>query len=668
MKAHLLAVLVVRTLMAWRWQQAAATRGLVFFLSLMAGSGMCWAQASGSVVSEASSAPSAGARPMATGLIVKLKDAGPSVASIASTSVVRVAASRLPQDSASSQQQRLTQALQRRGVRFQGHRATAFAARAMRFDAPMTRGQAEVQAELLRADPDVEWVAVDEVLQAHANGYTGEPVSQTDPAFVSAQQMWLQPRLGMTDRAGLADFPSAWAKLAGRNLTPVTVAVLDSGVPASSELGFADMAGRLWPGYDFVSQAVYSRDDNGVDDNPTDPGDWLTSADIAANKSAYTLADGSTCAAQASSGWHGLHVTYALAGAADNGLFGMGALAPLRNASGWEVVLPVRVSGNCGASLSDIIEGMLWSAGVGYQGSPPANEHPARVINLSFGAEGSCTSGTDPVARIYQQTIEALRQKGTLVVASAGNGSTVTHKGLASGPSRPANCANVLAVTSLSYRGAKASYANFIDSTDAALHGVAVASGDASGDISAFGTLTNQGTQSPLTGLAAYSIARNEVGTSFSAPQAAAVAALALAVDPSLTVADLLKLLTDSTQSFTPYTDLNDCSASNTGSCNCTVQSCGSGVLDAAAAVANAITRVEQAGGSTTPLNPGDITVSFTPDRSNTTVASSSGSGGGGAAGWLDALAALAWAACAVALNRGRRQTPCPAAASAPTA
>jgi serine protease len=649
MKAHLLAVLVVRTLMAGRWLQAAAVRGLVLFLSLVAVSGASWAQASGSVVSAASSAV---ARPMATGLIVKLKDTGPSVASIASTSVVRVAASRLPQDSASSQQQRLTQALQRRGVRFQAHRATAFAARAMRFDAPMTRAQAEAQAELLRTDPDVEWVAVDEVLQAHAVGYTGPAVSLTDPAYVGEQQMWLQPRFGFSGRAGLANFPVAWTKLVDRNLSPVTVAVLDSGVPKASEWAYADMADRLWPGYDFVSRAVYSRDGNGVDDDPTDPGDWLTSSDIAANKEAYTnFSDGSSCAVQNTSSWHGLHVTYALAGVAGNGLFGMGALAPLRNVSGWEVVLPVRVSGNCGASLSDIIEGMLWSAGVSFQGSPTANPHPARVINLSFGAEGSCTSSTDQVAKLYQQTIETLRQKGALVVASAGNGDPATHKGLASGPTRPANCANVLAVTSLSTSGFKASYANFIDT--GSQQGLAVASGDASGDY-AFGTLSNRGDQSPLSGDGAYLIAQTEVGTSFAAPQAAAVAALVLAVDPSLNVADLLKLLSGSVQAFTPHDGLLECAATNTGKCNCTVRTCGSGVLDAGAAVDAAI---EHAKAGAPPFQPVDVTVS-----------SSGSSGGGGGAVSGAELAAALLLALASGLSLGRRQNPCQAAASGPTA
>ncbi|MFX7540897.1 S8 family serine peptidase, partial [Acinetobacter baumannii] len=82
------------------------------------------------------------------------------------------------------------------------------------------------------------------------------------------------------------------------------------------------------------------------------------------------------------------------------------------------VVLPVRIGGTCGALVSDIIEGMLWAAGVDYQGSPARNPNPARVINLSFGSVGDCQSGGTGDT-LYRQTVATLRTKGTVVVASA---------------------------------------------------------------------------------------------------------------------------------------------------------------------------------------------------------------------------------------------------------
>jgi hypothetical protein len=127
-----------------------------------------------------------------------------------------------------------------------------------------------------------------------------------------------------------------------------------------------------------------------------------------------------------------------------------------------------------------------------------------------------------------------------------------------------------------------------------------------------------------------------------------------LAVDPSLNVADLLKLLSGSVQAFTPHDGLLECAATNTGKCNCTVRTCGSGVLDAGAAVDAAI---EHAKAGAPPFQPVDVTVS-----------SSGSSGGGGGAVSGAELAAALLLALASGLSLGRRQNPCQAAASGPTA
>ncbi|MBI3044460.1 MAG: S8 family serine peptidase, partial [Betaproteobacteria bacterium] len=56
--------------------------------------------------------------------------------------------------------------------------------------------------------------------------------------------------------------------------TPVTVAVLDTGV-----LPHADLAGRILPGYDFVSDTTRANDGDGRDADASDPGDWVTSGE-----------------------------------------------------------------------------------------------------------------------------------------------------------------------------------------------------------------------------------------------------------------------------------------------------------------------------------------------------------------------------------------------------
>ena len=57
-------------------------------------------------------------------------------------------------------------------------------------------------------------------------------------------------------------------------------------------------------------------------------------------------------------------------------------------------ILPVRALATCGGTFADIFEGMLWASGVQIAGVPP-NPNPARVINMSLGGVGSCSSA-DP--------------------------------------------------------------------------------------------------------------------------------------------------------------------------------------------------------------------------------------------------------------------------------
>ena len=201
---------------------------------------------------------------------------------------------------------------------------------------------------------------------------------------------------------GVANLPKAWQAMSSRSLSPVVVAVLDSGI-----LPYADLAGRSWPGYDFVSELEFARDGNGFDSDPTDPGNWLTAADRAANPALYE-----GCPERASS-WHGLSIASMLAAQAQNGLDGAGILAPLSG----PVLLPVRVAEP--VALKSVTS---WKACCGRRAlrtrhAGALNPHPARVINLSFGGDGSRASGQQDAAWLYRQTIAALKAKGTLVVA-----------------------------------------------------------------------------------------------------------------------------------------------------------------------------------------------------------------------------------------------------------
>lgn len=569
---------------------------------------------------------------LAMGLIVKLKDGA------AQPSVVRLQAASVSTDSGERVRARLAAAAQRQRVGYLVHRPTAFAAQVIHAGHPVHLADAEAEAARLRADPDVAWVVVNELVPPAS--VLGQAVVPDDPDY--SYQTWLQPRAAYP---GVANIPGAWQRLAGRNLTPVVVAVLDSGI-----LPAPDLSGRVLAGYDFVSDPEYARDGGGADADPTDPGDWLSAQDKAANPVLYPA----LCDAHDSS-WHGLAVASMLAAATGNAQDGGGILASLPGA----VLLPVRVAGVCGASVSDMIEGMLWAAGISYNGSPARNLHPARVINLSFGGDASCSdtqAGTS--AWLYRQTVAALANKGALVVASAGNGD-VNRIGLAA-PTRPANCEGVLAVTGLNQAGHKARYANLVDGR--AHKGVAVASGDIDWINGAWqlvddGILTqvNAGT-TEANGV--YPMVNNRFGTSFAAPTAAGVAALMLAADPSLSVPELLAALSTQVSAFPdaaavgrqacnpgsssePAQCLPVCAAADVGargSCVCTSETCGSGILDADAAVAWAVARADANPGAQ-PFAGSEASADyFAPER----VVSKAPSSGGGGGGALDTLAVLA--------------------------
>jgi serine protease len=555
---------------------------------------------------------------MALGLIVKLKDSKPN-------SVVRLQASAMPTDTPQRMRTRLAAAAQRKHIPYLIQKPTAFAAQVIHSGHPVAWAEAQAQAVRLRADPDVEWVQVNTLEQpASLTGYTAQTVPSAVTGTWEEQQWWLsEVGVGLE---GVANVRSAWTRLAGRTLYGVTLAVLDTG-----KLAHAAWANRLLPGYDFVSEIEYANDGNGLDDDPTDPGDALTSSMVAANPALYP----SPCTVHGNS-FHGpsiiglLAATSAQAFGTSNDQVINGMLPQLRQPSDSMLVLPVRVSGVCGAALSDIIEGMLWAAGVPYQGSPPTNANPARVISLSFGGSGDCTSYNDVLATLWN--------KGVLVVASAGNGDGTTG---AASPTRPASCARVLAATALSKRGLKANYANQIS------QGVAVAGGEAASFTST--------TSSWLLMAGFYGDVSNGetavwgAGTSYAAPQVAGVAAMMLAVDPNLTVQELYDQLhaqvrphvvpADFVSPDDPYPSAQQCVAGTAAqNCYCTTTTCGAGILDADKAVAWAVTQADQTGFD--PVGPGStsasVASSFTPERLQESVStagtSRTSSGGGGAA------------------------------------
>lgn len=324
-----------------------------------------------------------------------------------------------------------------------------------------------------------------------------------------------------------ANLPGAWDKTTGS--ASVVVSVIDTGIIAHSEL-----AGRTLPGYDFINDSLVANDGNGRDSNPADPGDWITAAESA---SGYFVG----CPVRNSS-WHGSHVAGTIAANSNNG---SGVAGINWNAK----ILPARVLGKCGGYTSDIVDAIRWSAGLSVSGVP-ANVNKAKVINMSLGGSGACSS-------TYQTAINAAVNAGTVVVVAAGN-STANAANYT-----PASCANVITVASTGKAGNLAYYSNFGASVEIAAPG-----GDKNADAGAtiLSTIDTGLTTPAGEGYALYQ------GTSMATPHVAGVASLLFSVNANLTPAQVLSLLQSNVTAFP------------SGS-TCNTSNCGTGILNAAAAV-----------------------------------------------------------------------------------
>lgn len=347
-------------------------------------------------------------------------------------------------------------------------------------------------AQRIAAQPGVEYAVPERRLQPTA--------TPNDPSY---PQQWDLPAIGV---------PQAWTASRGAG---VTVAVIDTG-----SLPHPDLAGQYLPGYDFISDPAYALDGSGRDADATDAGDWMP----------YGVCDDP---ASRSSSWHGLHVAGTIAALAGNGL-GVAGIAPASR------ILPVRALGRCGGTDTDITDAMVWAAGGAVPGVP-ANQTPAKIINLSLSGPGSC-------GPMEQHAIDQATALGALVVVASGNdGEDVAGY-------TPANCRNVLVVGASGSSGAAATYGNW---------GAAVGlSAPGSGITSLANSGAHEADPNGWTVL-------TRSGTSMATPHVSAVAALVWSLAPKLTAAQVRDILV---RTATPYAE--------------STSGYGVGVLNAAKAVA----------------------------------------------------------------------------------
>lgn len=317
------------------------------------------------------------------------------------------------------------------------------------------------------------------------------------------QWAYFRSRFG-TNAAG------AWHYSTG---TGIKVAVIDTGITPHSDLD-ANIVG----GYDFISSSTTARDGDGRDPNPNDEGDWYNVGDCAADPNGSEH-----------SSWHGSHVAGIVAAVTNNGFKGTAGMA-----HGAKVV-PIRVLGLCGGSLSDVTDAIIWASG-GSVTNIPANPNAAQVINLSLGGQGSCSAN-------MQSAINTAVNNGAVVVVAAGNDSANVAN------YTPARCNNVVAVAATTTSGALAAYSNYGDKIDVAAPGAILST-------------VNTG----LEGQVAEGY-KTLNGTSMAAPQVAGLAAMIRAEGP-----------------FTPQQVENLMKYNGTAALDCafdSVKSCGWGLIDA---------------------------------------------------------------------------------------
>ncbi len=264
---------------------------------------------------------------------------------------------------------------------------------------------------------------------AHAIKVVTPLTGPTTPTVPTAAYRPADPLYAQQWNLQAIHMEGAWAVTRG---APVTVAVLDTGYHATAEL-----AGRTFPGYDFVSDPTRSGDGDGRDANPADPG---------------------------ATAYHGSLVAQIIGAAHDGrGVAGINPQARL---------LEVRVADAQGTiSVPDLVDALRWAAGLKVAGAP-VNARPARVINLSLFADFIPLTGCD--ARV-QSALDDVARVGAVVIAGAAN------DGADARGYTPAGCRGVITVTATDDQNRRPTYANYGSS-------VAIA---APGGTAAHGILTN---------------------------------------------------------------------------------------------------------------------------------------------------------------------------------
>jgi subtilisin family serine protease len=409
---------------------------------------------------------------------------------------------------------------------------------------PLPRVQVELIAQALMLDADVEY--------AHPDYRKFPGRAPNDPNY-SSQWHYLQS-------AGGINLPAAWNRTVGS--PAIRIAVLDTGVLPRHP----DLERRLIGGYDFISHYITANDGStpvpigctpgmeqtqlpcirNRDPDPSDPGNWVSAADVATGFFPPNCVTSST--------WHGTHVAGTIGADTDNGIgvAGVNWVSP---------IVPVRVLGKCGGYDSDIADAIAWAAGELVPGVP-ANPNPARVINLSL-------YGPDPCTQIYVDAFLRAANRMATVVTIAGNENDDARN------YSPGNCGRSINVSAIGAQGQRASYSNY----NTAFGPISIAAPGGSDGNDVLSTM-NTGATVPM--VHNYGVMH---GTSMAAPHVAGVVSLVLSLNSDLTPGAVQQLLEETARPFPQGTN-RDCATLTGAPIPPGTTNCGWGIVDPAAAMA----------------------------------------------------------------------------------
>ena len=280
----------------------------------------------------------------------------------------------------------------------------------------------------------------------------------------------------------------------GENKPPVIVAVIDSGVNSDHP----SLKGKVLPGFDMVSAEINPRGQRSSNYFP----------DSKESKCPTThLPNGSNPN-------HGTEVASIIAG---NGEFGVNGINPSA------MILPVKAIGPCSSNYKDLIDSILWAAGLHVEGVPD-NPTPSKILNISM------TGGSTICSDQLQETINKVIDKGAIIVSAAGN--TFGNQAL-----EPAICKGVISVGSVNPDNSLTFYSPHDPRIELYAPGGGKSLYNSLGIINRIKVATFR--DNGLGHLDAIA-ADKGVGTSFSSPMVAGVIADILNNKQSLTTAELL--------------------------------------------------------------------------------------------------------------------------------